>query len=489
MILTDRQVSYALNDCRIAQLFTGTTHLEPLVALDQQIVQRSYLRPEPVFVPAPQPQPGLRPHAHLRLLPLDDSHVVAFVPSISQIAVLNQAAVALLQQLPVAAQDALPEIAYLHALGLLTNDDRAAPEPEEPQVLAAWLHVSNACNLRCSYCYIQKNHEHMDAATARAAIDAVVRSALHHGYCGVVLKYAGGEPLLNLAVIAEAHHYAIEQAAIHHLALQASVLSNGAILNSAHVQQLQALGLGLTISLDSLDESHNQQRPTRSGGNSLGAVVAGIECAIAGGLRPAIAVTATAANLHGLPELVAWLLERDLEFTLSFARDAGCGATMLDLRAEEARIIAALRRVYAVIAANPPAWSVLNALLDRADLSRPHSLPCSAGKHYLVIDQHGGVAKCQMTIRESVASIRDHDPLATLRASNTGLQNIPVDQRAGCRSCEWKYWCAGGCPIATFRATGRYDIQSPNCGIYQALYPDLIRLEGIRILQRAQWPV
>jgi uncharacterized protein len=37
--------------------------------------------------------------------------------------------------------------------------------------------------------------------------------------------------------------------------------------------------------------------------------------------------------------------------------------------------------------------------------------------------------------------------------------------------------------VATFRATGRYDVQSPNCGIYTALYPAAVRLEGLRLLK------
>jgi uncharacterized protein len=125
---------------------------------------------------------------------------------------------------------------------------------------------------------------------------------------------------------------------------------------------------------------------------------------------------------------------------------------------------------------------VLGALLDRVDLSHPHATACAAGEHYLVIDQHGQVAKCQMTIREPVSSVAAADPLRELRLSPVGLRNLPVDEREGCAGCEWRYWCGGGCPIATFRATGRFDIKSPNCAIYKALYPDLIRLEGLRLL-------
>ncbi len=43
----------------------------------------------------------------------------------------------------------------------------------------------------------------------------------------------------------------------------------------------------------------------------------------------------------------------------------------------------------------------------------------------------------------------------------------------------------GGCAVATFKATGRYDIKSPNCNIYKAIYPEALKLEGLRLLKYA----
>jgi uncharacterized protein len=88
-----------------------------------------------------------------------------------------------------------------------------------------------------------------------------------------------------------------------------------------------------------------------------------------------------------------------------------------------------------------------------------------------------------MHIRKPVTTVNAHDPLAVIRADLIGVQNLPVEEKEGCRTCEWKNWCAGGCPITTQRATGRYDIKSPNCNIYKALYPEALRLEGLRLLK------
>jgi uncharacterized protein len=39
--------------------------------------------------------------------------------------------------------------------------------------------------------------------------------------------------------------------------------------------------------------------------------------------------------------------------------------------------------------------------------------------------------------------------------------------------------------VATFRATGRFDVRSPNCNIYRTIYPEAVILEGRRLLKFA----
>jgi uncharacterized protein len=473
----------ALNDCRLPV----SRSLAPAPTTPAVL---TVAPPDDAPAPARRRLAALRPHPALRTLPLDAEHVAAFVPSVSQVAVLNRAAQALLAALPLSdaaqAEEALGAIAALDRLGLLADTADAAPQPPAPHpVLSAWLHVTNQCNLRCTYCYIAKDHTAMDEPTALAAVEAVFRAAAANGYREVALKYAGGEPLLALDTVAKMHRRARELAAAAGIALQASVLSNGVSVDERAVAALRALGLGLTISLDGPAPANDAQRPTLGGGPSALRAMRGIATAIAGGLSPAVAVTVTGASAAGLPELAGWLLERGVPFTVSLARDGACGGDRAALLRDEEQIVAGLRALYAQVERNPPPWSVLGALLDRTDLSQPHSHACAAGEHYLVIDQHGNVAKCQMTIREAVSSVRAADPLLELRLSPAGLRNLPVDEREGCASCEWRYWCGGGCPIATFRATGRFDVKSPNCNIYKALYPDLIRLEGRRLLALA----
>jgi uncharacterized protein len=92
-----------------------------------------------------------------------------------------------------------------------------------------------------------------------------------------------------------------------------------------------------------------------------------------------------------------------------------------------------------------------------------------------------------MTIHQPVTTIwNDDDPLDTLQRDRAGAQNLPVEQKETCADCAWRYWCAGGCALLTHQATGRYNAPSPNCAIYRSLFPDIIRLEGLRVLSHAR---
>jgi uncharacterized protein len=285
-----------------------------------------------------------------------------------------------------------------------------------------------------------------------------------------------------LSLVERIHRHALLHATEHNLNLCAGLLSNGAALTQRHFAAVRDLGLQLMISLDGLGEWHDQQRMTQGGAPTAARVCRTIERALAAGIQPDIAVTVTSLNVDGLPELLEWLLDRDLRFSLSFYRENDYTTSHEQLALDERRLIEGLRNAYAVIERRLPSWSLLGALLDRTDLSHSHGHTCAVGHDYLVVDQQGRIAKCQMEIDKPVTSIDAFDPLATLRADHNGVINLHVDQKAGCKTCEWRYWCAGGCPVATYRATGRNDLRSPNCAIYKALYPAVLQLEGQRLL-------
>lgn len=443
---------------------------------------------------------GDRPlrHPALHSQVLSDSHTLLFNPFYDQgIAVLNSAAQALWGRFATpqrvtdvlageADSGAFDTIDSLLRFGLLESvGKQLAPRQGAPQTLSTWIHVTNECNLRCDYCYINKSNEEMSADVGRSAVDAIFRSAALNGFQRIKLKFAGGEAMLNWPRVLEMHTYAQERSQQTGIPIETVLLSNGVFVSEEAIEECKARQIRISISLDGVGEYHDAQRRFANGRGSFAWVDRTIERLIVGGIHPFISITLSNRNAEGLAETVAYALERQLPFNINFFRDNECATAYGDLRLQDGRIIDAILAAFAVIEDNLPDQSLLGYLVDRSQFSTPHNKTCSAGNSYLVIDHKGNIAKCQMEIERPITDIFAADPLSLLRSSALGVQNLPVEEKEGCRECEWRYWCAGGCPIATYRATGRYDVKSPNCHIYKAIYPAALRLEGLRLLKLA----
>ncbi len=372
--------------------------------------------------------------------------------------------------------------------GLLQPCDAPTPAMTGESVLSAWLHVTDRCNLRCDYCYLPHVREDMTDETGLQVLETIFRSAVQHGFKKVKLKYAGGEPLLRLDFVLRLHDAARRLSQQNDISLQGIVLSNGTLLTSEKARLLVNSGLRLMISLDGLGHYHDAHRRYVSGRGSFQEVAQAVERAQDSGLPLTLSVTISSRTVEGLPDLVGWIVARDIPFSLNFYRENDRSMGFEDLQLDDEKIIRGVQKAFEVIESNLPRRTLLGGLLDRANLSAMHEYTCGVGRNYLVFNQHGQVAKCQMLIRNPITDLSDTDPLRTLQTDQKGIQNLPVLAKEGCQTCEWRHWCAGGCPVATFRAAGRYDTRSPYCNIYKALFPAVFRLEGLRLLRYQNEP-
>jgi uncharacterized protein len=369
---------------------------------------------------------------------------------------------------------------------LVDSDEQLLGLQQSSNVLSAWLHLTDRCNLRCDYCYLPHVHKDMTLEVGKMAIDAIFRSARIHEYKKIKIKYAGGEPLLQFSLIEKLHKYAFDISKASMIDLDAVILSNGTLLDSKKARAIKALGLRVAISLDGLDDFHNIQRPYTGGNGSFQDVERGIDIVTCEGIPVDISVTVSAKNIDGLPLLIKWILDKNLPFGLNYYRESDLVADLDALRLTEDKIIKGMLSVFRVIEMNLPKRSLLSSLVDRANLASPHLQTCGVGENYLVFDYKGQVSKCQMQMTKVIAGTNTIDPLLAIRNDTSGIINLSVEQKSECKSCEWKYWCTGGCSLATHRATGRYDLKSPNCRIYKALYPEAVRLEGLRLISLAK---
>ena len=443
----------------------------------------------------------LRQAPSLYLLPCGNERWLVCQPTVSgRVVVVDKEALSLLEMFRVATttrdiiqQSAWSPISIEECVALFLQlvflqeaeqpADTQTSDKTREEVLSAWLHVTNACPLRCSYCYLHKTPEQMAPDTARRAVDAVFRSATKHHFNHVLLKYAGGEASLEMTNVLATHEYATQLAEQHRINLRAYIMSNGVALPQRSIDQLKANHIGIMISLDGVGAHHDSQRPFISGKGSFSYVDRTIARLLASELIPHINVTVSHRNLDGLPDLTSYILARELPFTFSYYRDNECSTHIRDLQFADAHMIEGMRRAFAVIEQALPRRRLIDSLIDKASMSGVHQHTCGVGRTYLVIDQAGQIAKCHANIKETVTTIDEDDPLQVIRNDKNGIQAIAVEEKQGCRTCEWRNWCTGGCPMLTYRVTGRNDVKSPNCAIYKALFPEALRLEALRLLK------
>jgi len=354
-----------------------------------------------------------------------------------------------------------------------------------PDHLDAWIHVTDRCNLRCSYCFLPHRKVDMPEEVGHDVINASLRAALSQGYSQVKLKYAGGEPTLRMDFVERLHLHAQEKFTQQSVALRGVVLTNGTLLNDDVLRRISRARLELMISIDGLSFSNDRQRIAPRGVGTAAKIRQAIDKALDARIVPCISITVTPESAEALPQLIEWILARDLEFSINFYRETPGARPHTDIEREERKLVASLHAMYDVLEHRLPNRSLLDSIADRTSLSLPHHHACGAGINYLVFNTDGSIAKCHMLLDQPTTTYTDLNPLATLRSKSDGFENLPVEERDDCAVCEWREWCAGGCPLLTLRVAGSSKAKSPYCRIYREILPRVIRLEGLRILKYA----
>lgn len=362
-----------------------------------------------------------------------------------------------------------------------------APKPDYKyrvsNVLGVWLHITNKCNLRCRYCYLEKSSEDMDYPTAKRVVDACYRSAEKHKKKTIKFKLSGGEAVLNFTLVKQIIRYARKIGDKKKIKYDFVVLSNGTCFTDSMLDWLKVHKARIMVSLDGVGRYNDRQRVFQDGTGTFKAVDRSIKRIQDKEVPFNVSVTLTNENVEGLPELIRYCLDRDIVFSINFYRENNCSQSDKKLALKERRFVNYIREAYKVIKCRLPNKCFLSVLGDRVDLSFPHNKTCAVGESYLVFDPNGRVSKCQMDICTVVSDASSEDPLGDVIRSNEGILNCNADKKPLCRKCVWRHYCCGGCPLLTYRATGNYSSKSPNCEIYKQLMPEIVRLEGLRLIK------
>jgi uncharacterized protein len=397
----------------------------------------------------------------------------------------------------------------------------AAPRPPGPPSLDLWVHVTNACNLDCPYCYIEKDGRSLSEDTARSLQSALLATVRADGVRAVHLRFAGGEPLLRFEFIRDFFEETRALLAREGATLSAAVLTNGTRVPDGAAQWMREHGVSVSVSIDGVGAAQDAMRPSLGGGGSWADLERGLDAFSVAGVRPYALVTVGAANLDGVPALTDWLLAREMGFRYSLVRDLDGGAALLDARLPGWRPsggLLQLRRRSAPVADAPPMLEgdalarvlrVFGECYDRIERAMPvrpsfrrthrfcdlqwrHPIgrACAAGERSLAVSHDGRISACQAALHhEGTAALAGDTALLGLAPAVMGPSFQQRSPGAECQGCRFRHSCAGGCPLLLHRRDGHADGRSPYCEVFRSVLPRILRIAALELaLDASQKP-
>jgi len=423
--------------------------------------------------------------AELFVLPVSESAYLIYAP-LRRVALLaNAALVEFLRDLQTGERtaDANPEAAaFLRHCRILDGEEEIVPggaPAGQPRPRTATLLLTNACNLRCRYCYAaagEKPPQFMPIETARRAIDFVAgNAAATRARQFDVDFHGGGEPSVNWAVLQQAHEYASSVARARNLELRSSLTTNG-VLTPEKRTWIAAHLDSANVSFDGLPEVHNANRCFPSGRGSSDIVLATLRAFDRAGFRYSIRMTVTPESIPHLAQSIAFLCRRfrprgiQVEPLYRMGRGSSAEETAPELFIEAYR---AARRT------SEKAARLLRFSGARFPLLT--SRFCGVANDNFCVSPAGNVSACHEVTDENQpwaehffygrpadAGYRFDAPAYTALRAHT------VARLEYCAGCFAKFSCAGDCPHKAFHWNAAEFAGAGRCDAIRALTQDQI---------------
>jgi uncharacterized protein len=325
-----------------------------------------------------------------------------------------------------------------------------------PAPTAISLHVAQACNLTCNYCYADEGRfqgvaRMMPESVAVRALDNLFDSARPGSR--LTVGFIGGEPFLNRGVLYRSVEYSRKRSKERQVAVGFSVTTNGTMLNAADLRLLRDNAFAVSVSLDGDERTHDRHRRRHDGSGTWQAILDRLEPLLKdpGPAKLAARATITRDDLR-VAERVAALGEAGFaEVGVSPARTGPAPALLLhgadwDVYLHEMIRAAGEELIRLRAAGTSAGWRFSNLGMALKEIHRGtcRPLPCGAGHGYVSINSAGDYYTCHRTLDDPRFKL-GHAAGPEFAKRQQFLEARHVDRQMPCRSCWARYLCGGGC--------------------------------------------
>lgn len=172
------------------------------------------------------------------------------------------------------------------------------------------LHITERCNLNCTYCFTKKKNVDMAIDIAQRAIDLAAR--LNKNGCGIA--FFGGEPLLKKQLIIDTVNYAKEtypQKQFHY-----KITTNGILLDMDFIDFAVLNNIYIAISIDGNQKAHDSSRVDANGKASHKIVEAAAKMLLSKMPHAPVMCTVSTDNVHYFADSVDYLYNLKFKYII-----------------------------------------------------------------------------------------------------------------------------------------------------------------------------
>jgi uncharacterized protein len=332
-----------------------------------------------------------------------------------------------------------------------------------------YIYVTEACNLRCNYCFVsdKENNHHLTPAMADKVLAFIGKDA--SGLKETYIHFFGGEPLVRPSMVDYLAGRLIAWGKEQGVKVKLGITTNGTLLTKPVCEMLKGHEVGVQLSLDGSREGNDVHRQLM-GGSQFGMRPSGAFGLVQiqnyfdyfGKASPNCRMTLTVHNLEFLAQSIRDLHGMGFK-SFSVIPNSDCGTWA---EADYQRYECEMNRVFEYWAANRGIdVNTISQTMGKLSQKKAQSQMCQVGKSILGITVDGDIYPCHDFAGKYAC---DPTERARLLIGNVesglidGLTPFPdlATEKAvsgngyDCSTCCAKWVCARGCPYMNYARSG-----------------------------------
>lgn len=319
------------------------------------------------------------------------------------------------------------------------------------------INISNACNLRCDYCFNQtKDDKSILLSDAFAFLNTCFKTFPNKEKYFVDLS-GKGEPLLFLKKIIEIKKYCESKSNEIKREVLVQFVCNGTLLDALTADILQKNGILFGVSLDGNKYIHDKHRKTKDGDATFNKILQNINSILH---HEYVGVACTLTN--DVFSLTESMIELSKTFnTISYKPCRNCEFAIDNCSIDEwlesynelivflknQTIRGNLKYIKTILNGD----DYLGKFIKRIVLRQRNIIRCDAGIGRFTLDDDGYVYACPASCKNQTLRVGTKDKLYLDKVSLLFSNQIRKD---GCQKCDFRNICGGECQVEQIFSKG-----------------------------------